>query len=148
MILKSSKRSGDPRMSLSGTQSFNSQPPTPKTMILKALHKYIRIYLYTYVSVQKPPKTIYFRHSCIVLAVGEARWHPWSAFRRRGVPNASVDEVKGYRSPLGTRIPLTETCSPLARLLCGGSVWRNTKADQNSLCPLRALWLNKIRVNL
>ena len=33
-------------------------PSSSKTMIPKALHKYIRIYLYTYISVQKPPNLI------------------------------------------------------------------------------------------
>jgi len=98
-------------------------------MLLKALHKYIRIYLYTYISVQKPPASLapighlMYKENAVGLVDDASLCSESFLFGRllNEVPvfGTSVDEANGYHSPLGTRIPLAE----------------NTKAEQISLCP-------------
>jgi len=63
-----------------------------------------------------------------------SKGHHWSAFRRRGVPNASVDEVKGYRRCF---IRLRRTCIENTLnwdlfAACPPSVWRVRVAKHQS----------------
>jgi len=96
-------------------------------MVLKALHKYIRIYLYTYISVQKSP----------------ANLAPIGQLKYKGNAVDLVDEGTTPPQKLILRTVRAEY-TKLAKI-----PFVSICVIRGSLCAFCAFsWLNKIRVNL
>jgi hypothetical protein len=68
-----------------------------KTMILEAVHKYIRIHLYTYISVQKSPANLY---SCALKPLCSYAWTMTSPPAGNTQPRGKAEKLTADTSPV------------------------------------------------